>query len=483
MPYLPYFLLLFLPIIATGVLYIRYRQTLQGVWSRRVHTRVAELKSRREALVNPANRQQSPAEKLAEELFLKQRQNVPASVLQKYDNIGPATIEQLRKAGITNLVDAEEHVTAFLFKKKIENLGEFREAALKAAVSEHIITERRRFDAGSSAEGAEYQRRLANLSADEQLRAAAKAREVAALETCLDRMREFEAAADHINFTTWILRQPSPVDSDFMAKPFPSVEVADAPAPVSTSTSTSTSTPVSTPSVATPSGPPPQLAKLQAYCRFALIVAKADGRIAASERSTIRNYLAGRFGSDTVLMRHIDPQLEQAEADLPSEKDAIAGIKSAVPQDEWAGLYDFATQVADSAGGRNTKETQYLADLAAALNLSPEVAERVETKILTPSVPPPVVAPVVDHRAALDIDAKTPLTAELIRRKYAMLLDSTAKAKSLGGQYAKMAEAQEAAGKLAAEVFLADLGEPLVKPVPEESKDLRHNPDLDDLFK
>jgi hypothetical protein len=83
-----------------------------------------------------------------------------------------------------------------------------------------------------------------------------------------------------------------------------------------------------------------------------------------------------------------------------------------------------------------------------------------------------------------------PLDADLIRRRFALLTDKLdpAKAAAFGPEFARMAEEKRARVRAAAEALIAPFGEPLEKPgtpgadAPGSPRDLRHNPDLDDVF-
>jgi uncharacterized tellurite resistance protein B-like protein len=485
MPRWVIFAVLCLPAVAVAVVFIRYRMSPVGQWVRRVRRRRAELDDRLAALSDSSRREASPAERLAEVLFHKQRQNVPAAVLTQYPDIGPKTIEWLANAGITNLLDAEAHVSAFFFKKKIDNLGEAREAALKHAVHEQIRAERARFDAGSSVEGAEYRTRLAALSAEEQAKATAIARERAALTLCIDRLSVFEAAADRVSMTGWLLGAAHAAPGEIMQRPLPEVDATiDLPSPpMPKIESVPNVPPPSASSTASPSdrSPHPQLALLGVYGRVGWAVAKADGRMAASERSVIREYLAGRFGGDAVLLRHIDPQMERIESEKPDLDAAIAEVHRIVPKGEHAGLYEFASRVAEAAGPKNAREEEALVALAQAFGIA--ISEPVNAPPESPPTAEPVATASIDPRTVLEIPVDAEITADLVRRRYAMAMETIARGKALGGDFARVATEKESAVRSAAESLMATLGEPLVKPAAEPPSDLRHNPELDDLFK
>lgn len=452
--------------------YVHYRRWPPVAWAKRVLRYGHELRARRDALLNPPSGQRSAAERLADELFGQQKRFVGVDALSRYKGIGPKTVEWLQNAGIRTLVQAEEHANAFLFKKKIDNVGEAREEAIASAVKQCLIEERQRFDSGRSPEGQAYLRQLEQMSAIERERAAAKQREITAIGDCLAKLAPLELLARDVNISTYLTSRRVPgLTDEVLAAPLPEVVIAHEPM----------RTPAPSRSVEPPSKPSqplPGVAKLQAYARFGLLAARADGRVAQPERGRIRAFLGEQFGSDPKLLRHIDPTLEQAESDLPDESEAIAALKEFATASEWTALYDFAERVIDSGGERTEKERQFLERLAIALGLA--------TSSRASESPPeaPAAASEPTPREVLGIPSDVEVTAELVRRKYTMLWQQVCpeKAAALGPEFAAMAEAKRAAIRAAAEALLAPLNEPLEKPAPPPPKDLRHNPELDDLF-
>lgn len=99
--------------------------------------------------------------------------------------------------------------------------------------------------------------------------------------------------------------------------------------------------------------------------------------------------------------------------------------------------------------------------------------------------PAPGVAPASDPRALLEIENGTPLSADLIRRRYYLLVGRLApdKVEELGPEFAALAAKKRAAVRTAAETLLRPFGEPLeISAVPAPPSELRHNPDLDAAF-
>src|SRR5207249_860361 len=106
-------------------------------------------------------------------------------------------------------------------------------------------------------------------------------------------------------------------------------------------------------------------------------------------------------------------------------------------------------------------------------------------------VPAPVVAtepdaPLTepDCRLALEIAPETPLSVDLIRRQYRLLSGRFAPEKfaNHGPEFVQMAADKRDKAERAARHLLAGYNEPLEPPTPPPPADLRHNPDLDDVF-
>ena len=271
-----------------------------------------------------------------------------------------------------------------------------------------------------------------------------------------------------------------------------------------------------------PTTPPtehPDLPRMRAVAGFGFMVAKVDGRVTQSEKKAIRAFLEATFGHDPVLRRNLDSLMEKTAKAMPEEAAALAALRAAILATERQRLYAWAEEIADASGERNQKERDALARIAAALELTP--VGRVEEALRrAPTAPPaapsglpkprpdlqesgptaPAAAPSglvedsstrptkteppPDHRAVLDIAPDTPLDADLIRRRFALLTEKLdpARAAAFGPEFARMAEEQRTRIRAAAEALIAPFGEPLEKPTVPPPADIRHNPDLDDVF-
>jgi hypothetical protein len=91
----------------------------------------------------------------------------------------------------------------------------------------------------------------------------------------------------------------------------------------------------------------------------------------------------------------------------------------------------------------------------------------------------------VESRAVLEIAPETPLGVDLIRRQYRLLSGRFAPEKfaSHGPEFVTMAAEKRTRVERAARHLLAEYNEPLEPPAASPPPaDLRHNPDLDDVF-
>jgi uncharacterized tellurite resistance protein B-like protein len=500
--------------ISLAILHWQYQSWPPCAWKQRLLRRVADLRDRRRELTGPdPDNPQAKADRLAADSFRRHLRSVSTDRLDEHPGIGPGTVERVRGAGGRNLDD----LTHLSFES-IHGIGPGKANDLRTAVANLVREARSRFDAGGCPEAQELRKKLANLNAAVRERAASRQRELAAVEAALSSADEPLAAARDVTFWNYLFRRGTAGPTDeVMNRPLPTVNVLPPLVPLARPAPRPTPPPIPTaqPAVARPTAqpaafppsPPPKsgapssgdifadelqktssatdsasqahplLPKLVAYVRFAFMVAKTDGRIAQAEKKVIRTLLDEQFGHDAVLVRHIDPLMERTQASVPSEAETIACLQSVTTAAERRDLYRFAERIADASGERNQRESDMLARIAVALSVS-----------VAPSKPPPVVptpasAP-LDPRAVLEIDVATTVTADLVRRRYTLLtekLDAT-KAAALGPEFARMAAEKRTQLRTAAELLLAPFGEPLEKPVPPPPTDLRHNPDLDDVF-
>jgi hypothetical protein len=460
--------------VVLAVLFAHFRQWGPRVWANRVRDHFAALTAERnrllaESKVGPANR----LRQMKDDLQRKHRRSVKPAALADFPGIGPATVDKLNLAGVKSLEDLVDYPF-----ESVPGFGPSRSADLRAAVRGLVHQTRAAFDAGNCPEGQEYLRAVGQLAEADRAAQLARDRRLTALDDALDDTRPLVEVADQITFYLYL-------EHTFSNKDVPGLSegLHDRPLPEPATETPATTQAVPAAPVGKPpisSAPNPQLAKLRAYVRFGFVVARADGRVAKDERKAIRQFLGDTFGGDTVLVRFIDPEMEAVEADPPEEDAVLFAVAGVTTDAEKRSLVAFAERVADASGERNDREVAFLVRLRSAFGIAAEAPVVAAAKPASPATP---TGP--DPRTVLDIPPGVELTVELIRRKYAMAFDQNdpAKARSVGPEYVKIAEAKRTAARAAAEALLAPFGAPLEAPAPPPPPtDIRHNPDLDDVF-
>jgi uncharacterized tellurite resistance protein B-like protein len=473
------------------------------------------------ALRDSANESKFRAEQLADDYFRRHLDTISLDQLAEFPGIGPATLDRLRQAGCRQLA----HVTT-VSVERIPGIGRARAKDLGAAVKNLVGAARSRFDAGACPEAQEYRHQVSQLHADERAQAHMREQKLAALDVALQETRALADMARPVTFWAYVVNQDIPdLTASVLSRPLPEPRVVS-PIPVDPFVrSTPPRPPAITPptgalaantafepmvlpratpanpvvatspsadlfqaalqsptggAAATPSDEHPWLPKLRVAAGFAFVVAKADGRVAAAERATIRAYLGAKFGHDVGLARHIDPLMERTEAATPDEAAVIIEVCRLMTAAEQAELYALAEQIADASGRRNPREEAMLSRIAAAFNIAV-----VDSR---PQLQPPrsqAPAPDNDPRTVLEIPADVDLDVALIRRRYALLIEKLdpSKAASLGPEFQRLANEKRSRLRAAAEALLAPFQVPLDAPTaPTPPHDLRHNPDLDDVF-
>jgi uncharacterized tellurite resistance protein B-like protein len=513
--------------ISLAVLHWRFQRWPPSVWKHLLARRVAELRSRRDDLrAEAAGDAEAGVAQLADDYFRRHLQTIPLDQLADFPGIGPGTLDRLRQAGCRGLGDV-----AAARVESIHGIGRTRAKDLSAAVGSLVRAARSRFDAGACAEAHEYRRQCEQILADGRKRALMRDRERAAVDAAL---RECDALTDiarRVTFWKYVSNQDIPDLTDtILSRPLPTPRVARpipvaplvTPDPVPTRSQSPPRAPAVVSAKAAPRSvvgapiaparderpsplPPadlfraelqkpvevpephrtehPWLRKMRAVTGLGFVVAKADGRVAEAERRAIRTFLGTTFGHDGVLVRHIDPLMEQTEAAVPDETAALLDVCKLTTGSERAELYAFAERVADASGGRNARECAALARIAAMLGVQPQTPRVHPSPASTPA--PAIAATAGDEcKALLNIPPDAPLTVDLIRRRYTLLTEKLdpARAASLGPEFRRMADEKRVRIRAAAETLLAPFNAPLDPPAAPPPADLRHNPDLDDVF-
>lgn len=422
--------------------------------------------------------------------------------LMQFPGIGPGTVLKLNEAGYSTAEDLEERNL-----EAIPGIGRAKAYEIMNAYRSLISLSMTIFEQGLCPEGLAFQRSLDSFPVVDQNRIVDMLQEYDANKQVTFQCDKLFLIIEKTTFLSYARNEPIfGLSDEIMARPLPVptwtkadqkpkptiVPIPPEPPPVRRpATATATAKAPSAAygdlfhaalkSGAAPVVTPPAIAqvselKLLAVTRFAYLVAKCDGRVAKVERTQIRTLLMSLFGHDAVMARAVDPLMETTEKLNPKEASVLAEVKRFTTRTEQKTLLAFVDAMATGSpsGKKSQLRTRIGTDFGEAV---------VETQKPEP-VPAPTAKPAIDHRAVLEIEPGIALDANLIRRRFAMLtekLDVT-KAAAMGLEFAKMAEAKRTTIRAAAESLMAPFGEPLDKPAPEPPKDLRHNPDLDDVF-
>ncbi|HZU36736.1 MAG TPA: TerB family tellurite resistance protein, partial [Gemmataceae bacterium] len=230
---------------------------------------------------------------------------------------------------------------------------------------------------------------------------------------------------------------------------------------------------------APPQQPPPvdrRLTIMELTAKLAFAIIRAEGTINSSARAAIDTQMDSYYGYDPVLLNRARAFCTYYTTAAIDVGQCIEQIRHAFDPAQRVELIRFAAELAATAG--NEKATALLDRAARQLEVP------LPAKTATPSTPPASKAPTrEDHLAALEISSSTPLSAELIRRQYHLLTDrfQPDKVQHMGPEFVALAESKRTAAQAAALALLEPLGEPL-EPATPPPQELRHNPDLDDVF-
>jgi uncharacterized tellurite resistance protein B-like protein len=521
-----------------GYRYIQFRSTREAAWSYHVLSTVAALENEQQeanrSIISTRQRLQDDNERDRQAALARHLASISVAALEDYPGIGPATVARLRQAGLTEL-EGVRHA-----RLNLSGIGPKREQDLHAAIRQLVRDVTGRFDAGACPEAHEFQRRCQARNSQSTKDIADFEQVIVRARESLDRLSPYTAIARKVTFFGFLCKQQvveltakllnAPMEQLLPPQKLPSQAPVASPPPAQvrapippnpdrksrTQSIALAGTPVVVPSepaqtrtasvdlfraelkqqpassVPAPTQHP-RLPHLRAVVAFAFAVARADGKVAKTERETIRKLLQQSFGHEAELVRWINPLVEELEKKSPSLDDCLPILQSLFNEKEREKLYRFACAIADAAGTRNAKEIQCLEKIAAEWG----IAQAAPTAQALPESSFPVMPPqpasakpegLLSHDdclAALDIAAGTPLSGDLIRRQFRLLSERNdpTKFESNGAAFVGMVKNNRAKIEQAAKLLLEQLGEKLEEEKkPETSKDLRHNPDLDSVF-
>jgi uncharacterized tellurite resistance protein B-like protein len=464
--------------------YVRYRNTPAARWKQRVMITVGRLEAQSRAARMDLARLDRAGDliSLREEYLNRLLSGIAVEELVRFPGIGPVTASRVRDAGLSNLA-----VVSRANLNAIPGVGPSRAKDLREAIRQLRSEAESRFDAGACPEAVAFaEERKRREAGREHLRQAAE-QSIRNANAALAEMEQLIRVARNVSFLEYLLRRPAEgLTAELMAKPVP------APGAAEIGGRTSDPDPFAgNPLTPNPSSPEAEgegrkvgtpLEQLRAVAALGLAMAKADGRISASERKQVRAFVERRYALMTDLASGLDGMLAEIEAKISPVGEALFDVKRLIPQTAWPELFQFASSVADAAGERNTREIECLARIAESLGVG-----------VKPAAPPePAPAPVLtadalnkgDCRAALEIAADSPLSVDLIRRQYHLLCDRFAPDRfaSHGPEFVRMAAEKRDRAERAARHLLAAYNEPLEPSAVAPPADLRHNPDLDEVF-
>jgi hypothetical protein len=274
---------------------------------------------------------------------------------------------------------------------------------------------------------------------------------------------------------------------------------------------------------------------------FTFAVARLDGPVTTREREIIEAQVAGRYKHDPALLNRAKAfcaHYESAAIDLDTCVGQIA--KLFAPAHRSALLNSAAIMIVQASGGISHQAFAFLAALSRRLDVplsAPPAAkpsalrsqplDKVPEKPATagrhsgshqpgdikpappvqtqaPPMPPrshpstdepmkarapqqksPPRPTPADYMRALEIEPSTRLSGDLIRRQFNLLCGRYAAEKfdAMGLEFVAVAQSKRTAIREAAAALLEPLGEKLEQPAPGiVQPELRHNPDLDDVF-
>jgi hypothetical protein len=238
---------------------------------------------------------------------------------------------------------------------------------------------------------------------------------------------------------------------------------------------------------------------LELTVQLGYAVARADGRLAQAEQTTIEQYFQNRYQHNAAMLnraRSLIAHYTKAPIDI---NDLVRRIKSACAPETLVSLLEFGRSVV-MAGSPNTKKIVCYEQMGRELAMTLPSFSGVESSEVEAGprfTPTPLITrqketlpanPAFSSRKqwleALEIDPEVIPTAELVRRQYNKLAErfSAAKVTHLGADFERLAAERHTAARMAAEGFMKEFSEPLDLPEPAPPASIRENRELDELF-
>ncbi len=487
------FALLFLTaLICWLVLYSRFRHSLEKRWA----TAVLRLLQDAENCIRLENRQlrelkkerDAKARSLREEAFAAHLNEYTVEELEAYPGIGPGTVGKLRAAGFANLAKLQRA------KIHIHGLGAKRLSDIQYAVRNLLGKARGTFDAGNCRQAQILTNQLETLSTQYDHREAKARTRARAAEKFVGSLGESVKHARAVTFWRWLrpISKEAFVPAELLEVSLPDLEAALRAAEQQIAPSqVAASTPMSASKLEPEKRDEDRLAPMELTIQFAFGVARKDGPVTGTERELIRQGIRQRFSDNRALLNRVETLCAHYETAAIDLERCLGEINRKFTADTRTALMELAGQIVAVSGQEPADTSPFLLHLAHSMDVPPLALPQREqpappasaSPVASPSKP---AAPTKDEcRTLLDIPAETPLSADLVRRQWNLLSERLApeKVASLGPEFVKLAEAKLAALRRAAESLLETMDEKLeTQPPTPPVKDLRHNPDLDDVF-
>lgn len=479
-------------LLAWAVVYVRFTLTDESAWKRELHLVVTRIerdsKQIRQQLQQVIN-QRADFRRLQQSDFLTHVFTLmPVTELLEYPGIGDATINRLKHAGIETITQLRRRdITT------IDGLGNARTRDLQSALKALETSTAKKLTNPNDPLVQQYRTLATERDRQfeiEQQRLEQSRRHAEGTLNFLHARREFAKQLTWFNF---LLGRMPTLTAEQQAESFELPQTVPSEQPMlalqaSVQPAATTVTPPPSPSLP---APPPVASIitpediLRAVAMLGLAIAKADGRVAASERKQLALFLERRFAESPTLKALFGPLSETETASIPPLEVAIADVRRLVPSPQHHDVYLMVKSVADAAGGINAKESAALKLVEAALDTKPPVHTPSNEIPVLPARTPSAEITEASARETLEIALTTPLSIDLIRRQYRLLTEryDSSRLNQMDAEFRQLADSKRKSVLLAAEWLIKPFGEPLVMPdAPKPVTADRHNPDLDAIF-
>lgn len=225
----------------------------------------------------------------------------------------------------------------------------------------------------------------------------------------------------------------------------------------------------------------------RAAIAFGCAMARVHGRFSKAEKEVIYEYIQKKAMSNEVLRNRCLGWLAQYEREAIDWQNQLDQMEHWLTAEQRQEVLDLATAVAEATGGIQLEEAELLSKLRQRWSITPPTMASIPASAQKSESIKQTHGTYAEEspRKLLEIPDEAKLTPELIRRQYNLLsqrLDPK-RAANIDPEVAALVEQKRAKVEQAARQLLASLGEPWEVPQePEKPKDLRYNPDLDELF-